>query len=183
MPPSTPDPQPSDALGAAGSGARASAAASSRPPTRRGKHAGTVRLLRCRIEPILPSGLAPYEVSSIALSDDEHDYVTPDLAILPVEWDEDESWLVSPRDVALAVEVIAYSETPESSGGNNGRYARAGVEVLLVIDPGAGEWSLFTRPKDGVYQDRVDGVYGQLIELPSPLPSPLGTSALPIYGS
>ncbi|WP_051061625.1 Uma2 family endonuclease [Nocardiopsis chromatogenes] len=152
-------------------------------PTPRGKHAGTIRRLRVQIEPLLPPDLAPYEVSSIALPDDEDDYATPDLTVLPVDWDEDDSWLADPRDVALAVEVISQSETSRSISGKNDWYARSGVGALLVLDPRSGRWSLFTRPKDGEYRGRVHGVYGEEIELPSPLPSPVGTDALPLYGS
>lgn len=152
-------------------------------PPHRGKHAGTIRRLRVRMEPLLPSGLAPYEVSSIALPGDEDDYATPDLTVLPIEWDEDDAWLADPRGVALAVEVISQSETSRGISGKNDWYARAGIGTLLVLDPRTGEWSLFTRPKDGEYRGRVDGVYGEEIELPSPLPSPVGTDDLPLYGS
>ena len=190
MPPSTPDPRPGNRRAAAesieastGLGVEVIGGALVASPTRRGKHAGTIRRLRVQIESLLPSGLASYEVSSIALPDDEDDYATPDLTVLPVEWDEDDSWLADPRDVALAVEVISNSETSKGIRGKNDWYARAGVEVLLVLDPRAGEWSLFTRPKDGEYRGQVHGVYGEEIELPSPLPSPVGTDGLPLYGS
>ncbi|GAA2134118.1 Uma2 family endonuclease [Streptomyces synnematoformans] len=152
-------------------------------PTSCGKHVGTIRRLRVQIEPGLPEGLAPYEMSSVAMPEDPDDYATPDLAVLPVEWDEDDSWLADPRDVALAVEVISQSEKAKDITDKNGWYARAGVATLLVLDPRTGRWVLHTHPKDGEYHGRLDGVYGEAIELPAPLPSPVATDVLPRYGA
>ncbi|MDX3382172.1 Uma2 family endonuclease [Streptomyces niveiscabiei] len=152
-------------------------------PTPRGKHAGTVRRLRVQIESRLPAGLAPYQMSSIAMPEDPDDYATPDLTVLPVEWDEDDSWLADPADVGLAVEVISQSEKAKDITDKNGWYARAGVAVLLVLDPRTGRWTLHTRPKDGEYRGQVHGVYGETVELPAPLPSPVDTGVLPLYGS
>ncbi|WP_432033914.1 Uma2 family endonuclease [Streptomyces antibioticus] len=104
-------------------------------PTPRGKHAGTIRRLRVQIEPRLSEALAPYEMSSVAMPEDPDDYATPDLTVLPVAWDEDDSWLADPRDVALAVEVISQSEKAKDITDKNGWYARAGIAVLLVLDP------------------------------------------------
>lgn len=151
--------------------------------TPRGKHAGTIRRLRIQLEPGLPEKLAPYEMSSVALPGDPDDYITPDLAVLPVEWDEDDSWLADPADVMLAVEVISQSEKAKDVTDKNGWYARAGVAVLLVLDPRVGRWSLLTHPADGEYRGRLDGVYGEPIDLPGPLPSPVDTTVLPRYGS
>lgn len=117
------------------------------------------------------------------MPDDADDYATPDLAILPVKWDEDDSWLADPVDVALAVEVIAKSEKAKDITDKNGWYARAGVAVLLVLDPRTCHWTLHTRPKDGEYRGRVYGVYGEAIDLPAPLRSPIDTSVLPRYGA
>lgn len=151
-------------------------------PTPRGKHAGTIRRLRVQIEPRLPEGMAPYEMSSVAMPEDPDDYATPDLTVLPVEWDEDDSWLADPGDVALAVEVISQSEKAKDVTDKNGWYARAGVAVLLVLDPRTGRWALHTRPKDGEYHGRLDGVYGEAVDLPAPLPSSIDTGVLPRYG-
>ncbi|MER5546302.1 Uma2 family endonuclease [Streptomyces sp. NPDC002589] len=153
------------------------------PPTPRGKHAGTIRRLRVQIESRLPGGLAPYEMSSVAMPEDPDDYATPDLTVLPVEWDEDDSWLADPGDVALAVEVISQSEKAKDITDKNGWYARAGVAVLLVLDPRTGRWTLHTRPKGGEYCGQVHGEYGEAVELPAPLPSPLDTGVLPRYGT
>jgi hypothetical protein len=60
-------------------------------PTRRGKHVGVVKGVRRQLEAaLLPDGPAVCEVSSIAVPEDPDDYVTPDLIVLPVEWEEDD---------------------------------------------------------------------------------------------
>ena len=38
-------------------------------------------------------------MSSVAVLEDPDDYATPDLAVLPVEWGEDDSRLADPGDV------------------------------------------------------------------------------------
>jgi Uma2 family endonuclease len=151
-------------------------------PTPRGTHAGTIRRLRRQIEPQLPAGLAPYEVSSIAMPGDEDDYCTPDLIVLPDSWDTDDEWLIDPDDTELAVEVISRSEKAQQIKHKNGWYSVAGVRVLLVVDPRCGRWDLYTHPRDGVYHGHLDGVYGDPIPLPAPFGFSLDSGCLPRYG-
>ncbi|MFG3253772.1 Uma2 family endonuclease [Streptomyces sp. NPDC048172] len=151
-------------------------------PTPRGKHAGTVRRIRRQLAPGMPDGTDAYEVSSIAMPDDPDDYCTPDLIVLPVEWDEDDEWLADPADVALAVEVISKSERSKAVDAKNGWYAAAGVRTLLALDPrGAGSWILYTRPKEGRYQGVLHGSYGEDIPLPPPFTRSVDTDCLPRY--
>ncbi|WP_309230625.1 Uma2 family endonuclease [Nocardia sp. SYP-A9097] len=152
-------------------------------PTPRGKHAGTIRRLRQQLESRMPPELAAYEVTSIALPDDEDDYCTPDLVVLPEEWDQDDAWLADPADAELAVEVISKSEKTRQIADKNGWYAVAGVRVLLVVDPRYGRWALHTAPKDGTYHGHFDGTYGDAIPLPSPFGFALDTGCLPLYGA
>ncbi|MCZ7413191.1 MULTISPECIES: Uma2 family endonuclease [unclassified Streptomyces] len=150
-------------------------------PTPRGKHAGVIRRLRKQIEPVLADGLGAYEVSSIAMPDDPDDYCTPDLVILPEEWDEDDDWLADPRDVELAVEVISKSERTKDIAGKGEWYAAAGVRLLLSVDPRRGVWTLHSRPKAGEYQGVLHGEFGDDVPLPEPLGIVLDTGCLPVY--
>ena len=152
-------------------------------PTPRGKHAGVVKGLRRQLEGSgLPVGLDVYEVSSIALPDDRDDYVTPDLIVLPTDWEEDEDWLADPEDTALAVEVISQSEKSREIRDKADWYAVARVPVLLVIDPRNGTWTLYTRPDNGAYQDVLPGKYGETVPLPEPVRVDVATGGLPLYG-
>ncbi|MFR0353505.1 Uma2 family endonuclease [Streptomyces sediminimaris] len=152
-------------------------------PTPGGKHAGVVRRLRRQLEDgVLPEGLDMYEVSSIALPDDPDDYVTPDLVVLPTEWEEDDDWLADPEDTALAVEVISQSEKSREIRDKADWYAVARVPVLLVVDPRKGTWSLHTRPDNGAYQEVVPGKFGESVRLPDPLGVEILTDGFPVYG-
>ncbi|GAB2631074.1 Uma2 family endonuclease [Nocardia goodfellowii] len=151
-------------------------------PTPRGKHAGTIRRLRRQLEPRIPQGLAAYENSSIPMPDDEDDYCTPDLIVLPESWDDDDEWLADPADTELAVEVISKSEKARQITDKNGWCAAAGVKMLLVVDPRHGVWTLYTHPKDGVYHGKLDGDYGDAVTLPEPFALELDSGCLPRYG-
>ncbi|MFJ7250782.1 Uma2 family endonuclease [Kitasatospora sp. NPDC098652] len=149
-------------------------------PPRRGKHAGTVRHLRERIGARLP-GLGAYETSSVALPRDGDDYATPDLLVLPVEWEQQDGWLADPRDVALAVEVAPGPSPVSHVATKAAWYAAAGVAAFLALTPRDGTWTLYTHPRDGEYQGVLHGKYGEPVPLPAPLPAELGTSGLPLY--
>lgn len=151
-------------------------------PTPCGKHAGTIRRLRQQLESQMRAGLAAYEVTSIPMPDDEDDYCTPDLVVLPEAWDDDDEWLADPADVELAVEVISKSEKTRQIADKNGWYATAGIRILLVVDPRNGKWALHTYPKDGEYHGHLDGAYGVAIHLPEPFGFDLDSGCLPLYG-
>ncbi|WP_218022489.1 Uma2 family endonuclease [Nocardia amamiensis] len=151
-------------------------------PTHRGKHAGTIRRLRQQIEARMPTGLAAYEVSSIQMPDDDDDYCTPDLVVLPEAWDDDDDWFADPHDVELAVEVISKTEKAQQITDKNGWYSAAGVCMLLSVDPRYGRWALYTHPKDGTYHGQLDGTYGDVIPLPEPFGFSLDSGCLPRYG-
>ncbi|WP_406089668.1 Uma2 family endonuclease [Kitasatospora purpeofusca] len=150
-------------------------------PTPRGKHAGTIKRINRRLALLLPAGLDTYEVSSIAMPDNRDDYATPDLVVLPVEWEDDDEWLADPRDVALAIEVISNSEGVRSVATKTDWYATAGVSVLLTVDPRKGVWTLYTHPRDGAYQGVLHGKYGEPVPLTAPLSSELPTVELQLY--
>lgn len=153
-------------------------------PTPRGKHAGVVKRLRRQLESaVLPEGLDVYEVSSIALPEDPDDYVTPDLIVLPTEWEEDDDWLADPGDTVLAVEVISQSEKSREIRDKADWYAVARVPVLLVVDPRKGTWALHTSPDGGAYQDVLPGKFGETLRLPEPLGVEIGTDEFPVYGN
>uniref|UniRef100_A0AAU3GV59 Uma2 family endonuclease n=1 Tax=Streptomyces sp. NBC_01401 TaxID=2903854 RepID=A0AAU3GV59_9ACTN len=151
-------------------------------PTPRGKHAGTIRRLRLQLDPGLPAGLAAYEVTSVAMLGDLDDYATPDLVVLPEEWDDDDHWLADPVDVELAVEVISQSEKARDIAQKIDWYAVAGVRALLVLDPRHGTWAVHTRPGDGRYEDSRRGKYGEEASLPSRLALTVTTDWFPLYG-
>ncbi|MEU9876187.1 Uma2 family endonuclease [Streptomyces phaeochromogenes] len=151
-------------------------------PSPRGKHAGVVVRLRRQLEAVLPEGLGAYEMSSIALPEEPDDYVTPDLIVLPIEWEEDDDWLAAPEDAVLAMEVISQPEKSREIRDKADWYAVARVPVLLVVDPRKGTWALHTRPDNGAYQDVLPGKFGESVPLPAPLGFEVATDRFPLYG-
>ncbi|MDQ1027469.1 Uma2 family endonuclease [Streptomyces umbrinus] len=151
-------------------------------PSPRGKHAGVVVRLRRQLEAVLPEGLGAYEMSSIALPEEPDDYVTPDLIVLPIEWEEDDDWLAASEDAVLAMEVISQSEKSREIRDKADWYAVARVPVLLVVDPRKGTWALHTRPDNGAYQDVLPGKFGESVPLPAPLGFEVATDRFPLYG-
>ncbi|MFB7476126.1 Uma2 family endonuclease [Kitasatospora sp. NPDC056184] len=115
-------------------------------PPRRGKHVGTVRLLRERLDAGLPERLATHQVVSIGMPGDRDDYAVPDLTVLPRDWAEDDDWLVDPREAALAVEVVPWPRGAREVAVKSDWYAAAGVAALLALDPRQGVWTLHTAP-------------------------------------
>ncbi|MFE6749180.1 Uma2 family endonuclease [Kitasatospora purpeofusca] len=150
-----------------------------RPPC--GKHAGTVRRLRLRLDQRLPDGLAGYQVSSVGTPDNDEDYATPDLVVLPTGWGTNDEWLSDPRDAALAVEVAPRTERTRGSTCKAGWHAAAGVAALLAVDPRNGVWTYFTRPRDGAYRGVLRGRYGEPVPLTAPFTGELPTVDLPLY--
>lgn len=152
-------------------------------PTPRGKHAKVIYLLEKVIRPLLPPELVAVEVSSIEMPGDPDDYVTPDLLVCPCEFLESDDWLLDPRDIEVAVEVISQSEKSREIRDKMDWYAVAGVAVVLVIDPRKGTWALHTRPDNGAYQDVLPGKFGDSVRLPEPLDIEIVTDGFPVYGA
>ncbi|MEU5704832.1 Uma2 family endonuclease [Streptomyces aurantiacus] len=151
-------------------------------PTPRGKHAGVVYELEELIRPQLPRVLVATEMSSIEMPDDPDDFVTPHLLVCPRDFLVSDDWLLDPRDVELAVEVISQSEKARDIRNKADWYAVAGVVALLVVDPRKGTWALHTRPDNGAYQDVLPGKFGEPVPLPPPLGFEVATERFPLYG-
>lgn len=151
-------------------------------PTPRGKHAGVIYELEELIRPKLPRWLVAAEMSSIEMPDEPDDFVTPDLLVCPREFLDSDDWLLDPRDIEVAVEVISQSEKSKGIRDKADWYAVAGVAVLLVIDPRKGTWALHTRPDNGAYQGVLPGKFGEPVPLPAPLGFEVATDHFPVYG-
>ncbi|MET7480942.1 Uma2 family endonuclease [Streptomyces sp. NPDC005648] len=151
-------------------------------PTPRGKHAKVVHLLEDMVRPKLPAELVAVEMASVEMPDELDDFVTPDLVVCPGAFLDSDDWLLDPRDVEVAVEVISQSEKAREIRDQADWYAVAGVAVLLVVDPRKGTWALHTRPGNGAYQDVLSGKFGESVRLPEPLGIDVDTAGFPVYG-
>jgi hypothetical protein len=109
-----------------------------------------------------------YENTTLLVEPDEAEYV-PDLAMWPERLIEGDSWEFPAAECSFALEVV--------SGDRPGRrqrdydkasgYARGGVPVFLLIDPGEGTCTLFTEPRNGDYSVRQIVKFGEPLLIPA----------------
>lgn len=134
-------------------------------PTPRGRHAGIVNRLYNQLLPALREGLEPFQVASVPMPGDPDDYATPDLLVCDTGFASSDDWLADPGDVELVVEVVSKSNSAKDTRDMVGWYADAGIPAYLLIDPRDGSWTLYTLPRDGEFQARRHGLYGEDVEL------------------
>jgi Uma2 family endonuclease len=146
-----------------------------------GKHFGVVARLRRQIEARLPGALTVAEGSSVRAADSPDDHATPDLMVLPREWEESDEWLAAPATVALVVEVVPAQPHSELTGRMPHWYAAARIPLFLLVDPRNGTWDLFSRPGGPRYASETRGRFGDAVDLPAPFAFPLDTARLPRY--
>jgi Uma2 family endonuclease len=135
-------------------------------PTPRGKHAGIINSLYDQLRPALPEGLRPFQVASVALPGDRDDYATPDLLVCDAGFGDSDEWLADPGDVELVVEVVSKGNSAKDTRDMVGWYAEAGISAYLLIDPRDATWTLYTLPREGAFQGRLRGSYGDDVEIP-----------------
>ncbi len=135
-------------------------------PTLRGKHAGIINDLYDQLRPALPDRLRPFQVASVPMPDDPDDYATPDLLVCDSGFGDSDDWLADPDDVELVVEVVSKGNSAKDTRDMVGWYADARIPAYLLIDPRDGTWTLYTLPRDGEFQARRRGSYGEDAEIP-----------------
>ncbi|MDH6577632.1 Uma2 family endonuclease [Kitasatospora sp. MAP5-34] len=151
-------------------------------PSPRGAHAGTINRIYDQLRPAVPHHLEPFQMVSVAMPDDDSDYATPDLAVLPEAFGESDDWLADPADVELVVEVVSTSNSLKDTVTMVEWYAAAGLPVYLLVDPRNGTWLLYSDPEKGAYRTVLPGKYGEDITLPTLDGLTLTTDRLPRYG-
>lgn len=134
-------------------------------PTPRGKHAGIINDLYDQLRPVLPPHLRPFQVSSVPMPGDPDDYATPDLLICDSGFGDSDEWLADPGDAELVIEVVSKGNSLKDTRDMVAWYADAGIPAYLLIDPRDGTWTLYGVPREGEYQARRRGQYGEDVEL------------------
>ncbi|MFI8926737.1 Uma2 family endonuclease [Streptomyces sp. NPDC053474] len=150
-------------------------------PTPRGKHAKAINDLYDRLRPVLPEHLSAFQVSSVCMPDNPDDYATPDLLICDVAFGDSDDWLVDPADVELVVEVVSKSNSSKDTRDMVEWYADAGIPAYLLVDPRDGTWILYTVPREGEFQGRRRGKFGEDVDIPG-LEVTVATEGFPLYG-
>ncbi|HEX6471725.1 MAG TPA: Uma2 family endonuclease [Streptosporangiaceae bacterium] len=104
----------------------------------------------------------------------------PDLMVAPPdspEYDENQAF---GHGLLLVAEVVSPSSEEDDYEIKPAEYARAGVPLMLVIDPESDEptVTLFSGPADHGYANKLTVVAGDQLALPEPFDIKLDTAAL-----
>ncbi|MEU3351650.1 Uma2 family endonuclease [Streptomyces sp. NPDC037389] len=134
-------------------------------PRLTGKQAGIINNLYDQLRLTLPERLRLFQVASVPMPGDPDDYTTPDLLVCDAGFADSDDWLADPGDVELVVEVVSKGNSTKDTRELVGWYADAGIPAYLLIDPRNGSWTLCTLPRDGEFQARRHGLYGEDAEL------------------
>ncbi|WP_460307074.1 Uma2 family endonuclease [Actinocorallia aurea] len=105
------------------------------------------------------------------------DLPQPDLTLLPFSDDpaQDDSWW--PADKALlVVEVLSRSNSANDTFAKPRLYARFGIPLYLIVDPFGGQCTLYTKPVNGLYEDKSAIPFGAPVPLPAPVGMELDTT-------
>lgn len=151
-------------------------------PTPRGKHFGAAARIRRQLEARVLGTYTVAEVSSVRALDGPDDYATPDLMVLPEEWELSDEWLADPDTVELVVEIVSQSNHSKDTTQMPGWYAASRIPLFLLIDPRNGTWVLRSEPDGTAYASESNGSFGEDVRLPSPFDMNLETGMLPRYG-
>ncbi|RCV51770.1 Uma2 family endonuclease [Marinitenerispora sediminis] len=147
-------------------------------PVASGRHQRTVRSLDLQLRPHLPAGHDAEPHLEIRMPDLGRS-VIPDLFVAPVEVLNTADSVVPPDDVLLVAEVVSPGNARSDRVVKLEVYAKAAIEFYLLIDPIAGQTTLFSNPSAGRYQDRVTRDFGEKLVVPEPFGFDLDTSQFP----
>ncbi|MDK1476233.1 Uma2 family endonuclease [Streptomyces sp. 549] len=143
-------------------GLRVEIAGLARP--RPGRCVGILRDLEFAFAESLPWGRVALHGVSIRMAEyagEADGWLSPDLAVCPRGFLVEESTLLRPQDVDIAVQV---TDAPAPLG----RYAGAGVPAVVLVDPVRCRWAVYTHPGGGSYRERDAGAFGDVMVLPVP---------------
>lgn len=94
--------------------------------------------------------------------------VVPDFFVAPEEVLHTAEHHIPPDEVQLVAEVVSKGSTHGDRKEKAGIYARAAIELYLLVDPPQGQSTLYSRPREGRYSDRCTRRFGEEIAIPEP---------------
>ncbi|WP_017596092.1 Uma2 family endonuclease [Nocardiopsis potens] len=151
-------------------------------PTPSALHGTVVSRVHRQLVTRLPDDLECYQVVSIGEHGQNADYVTPDLAVMPVEAAEDH-WLIHPEAFCFVMEVVSRSNAETDIKLKPQVYAGMEIPLFLLVDPRDGSIVLHSNPREGAYQAISRMKFGDTVVLPAPLKDvEIETEGLPRYG-
>ncbi|WP_097916194.1 MULTISPECIES: Uma2 family endonuclease [unclassified Streptomyces] len=150
------------------------------PPSK--DHNTTAALLQRRLYTVIPEDWEIYQTLGLSLPGRGGIYI-PDLVVVP------RAVASGPGNTVPAEEALLVAEITSRSNANHDRvskvngYAKAGVELFLLLDPwhsGRPTVTLYGEPEGGTYRVLETVEYGRKLTLPEPFGLVLDTGVFPI---
>ncbi|MER5358642.1 Uma2 family endonuclease [Streptomyces sp. NPDC002785] len=150
------------------------------PPSK--DHNTTAALLQRRLYTVIPEDWEIYQTLGVAVPGRAGLYI-PDLVVVPRAVATGPGNRVPAEEARLVVEITSQANANHDRIGKAHGYAKAGVELFLLLDPwhsGRPTATLYGEPADGTYRvlDAVE--YGDKLTLPEPFALDLDTGVFPV---
>ncbi|GAA3375028.1 Uma2 family endonuclease [Streptomyces sannanensis] len=150
-------------------------------PSPTGKHGRVVWRLVDMLLPKLPEGYGIETNLGVDKRAGADDYAIPDLFVAPEEVLDTASTEILPEAVILVAEVVSQSSQTTDRVAKLKQYAESGIPVYLLVDPHAGEITVFSDPAmaTGEYRARHTVPWGDILALPGPLGAEIDSACFP----
>ncbi|MFG2624103.1 Uma2 family endonuclease [Streptomyces sp. NPDC048473] len=150
------------------------------PPSK--DHNLTAALLQRRLYSVIPEDWEIFQTLGVAVPGRAGLYI-PDLVVVPRAVATGPGNRVPAEEARLVVEITSQANANHDRIGKAHGYAKAGVELFLLLDPwhsGRPTATLYGEPVEGTYRvlDAVE--YGEKLTLPEPFALDLDTGVFPV---
>ncbi|MGW9136850.1 Uma2 family endonuclease [Streptomyces sp. NPDC055681] len=150
------------------------------PPSK--DHNLTAALLQRRLYSVIPEDWEIFQTLAVSVPGRAGLYI-PDLVVLPRAVATGPGNRVPAEEARLVVEITSRDNANHDRIGKAHGYAKAGVELFLLLDPwhsGRPTATLYGEPGDGTHRvlDAVE--YGEKLTLPAPFRLDLDTGVFPV---
>ncbi|MFJ6804931.1 Uma2 family endonuclease [Streptomyces anulatus] len=151
-------------------------------PPRSTDHNVTAELLQRSLYTVIPGEWGIYQTLGLSLPGRGGLYI-PDLVVVPREVLSGSGHQVPAAEARLVAEITSRSNANHDRVSKVNGYAKAGVELFLLLDPwhsGRPTVTLYGEPEGGTYRVLETVEYGRELTLPEPFGLVLDTGVFPI---
>ncbi|MGW1192071.1 Uma2 family endonuclease [Streptomyces sp. NPDC002559] len=150
------------------------------PPSK--DHSTTAALLQRRLYNVVPEDWGIFQTLAVSVPGRGGIHV-PDLVVMPCAAVIGPGNRVPAEEARLVVEITSKTNADHDRIGKVRGYAKAGVELFLLLDPwhsGRPTATLYGEPEGGTYRVLDTVEYGEKLTLPEPFGLVLDTGVFPV---
>ncbi|MFE7620063.1 Uma2 family endonuclease, partial [Streptomyces sp. NPDC057496] len=150
------------------------------PPSK--DHSTTAALLQRRLYNVVPEDWGIFQTLAVSVPGRGGIHV-PDLVVMPCAAVIGPGNRVPAEEARLVVEITSKANANHDRIGKVRGYAKAGVELFLLLDPwhsGRPTATLYGEPEGGTYRVLDTVEYGEKLTLPEPFGLVLDTGVFPV---